>query len=147
MPAVRYHEILDALRQIFESDPRTGDALVHIETDPTMDVVGAQKAILLVMDSRKPQDDQPIAAGKRTRYDLKIGIWAIGYAIDLGEAASIRDTLLGEIELVLMENRTIRDKVATSWLMGGDFVTANAEKNIFSSAETILVAEVTASIG
>lgn len=147
MPAIRYHEIVDTLKLILETHQRTADAKVFIETDPALDVVGAQKAIMIVLDKRKPHDDQPIAAGKRTRYLLEIGVWAIGFAIDLTEAARIRDELVGEIELVLMENRTIRDKVTGSYLMGGNFITANAEKNIFSMAETILVADVMTTLG
>jgi hypothetical protein len=147
MAAVRYHEILDALRLIFESDPRTADAPVFVEKDPWFDVLGAQRAILVTLMKRKPHDDQPIAAGKRTRYELHIGVWACGYAIEISEAARIRDELLGQVELVLMANRTIREKVETSWLMGGDFLAVQNDNAIFASAETEVIAQVTSSIG
>lgn len=147
MSAIRYREIVDSLRQIFEADPRTADAGVYVEKNPSVDVVGVQKAIIIVLDKRKPSDDQPIAAGRRTRWELHIGVWACGFAMEPEEAARIRDELLGEVELVLMANRTIRDKVAGSWLMGGEFVSGTQEQNVFSTAETILVADVTTSNG
>lgn len=147
MSAIQYREIVDSLRQIFESDPRTADAGVYVEKDLAVDTVGVQKAIVIVLDKRKPSDDQPIAAGRRTRWELHIGVWACGFAIEAEEASRIRDQLLGEVELVLMANRTIRDKVAGSWLMGGEFVSVSGDTNSFSSAETVLVADVTTSNG
>lgn len=147
MAAVKYHDILSALKLVFESDSRTADAPVYVEKDPPVDVLGAQRAIILMLDSRKPNEDQPIAAGKRVRWELKLSVWAAGYAIDVDEAAAIRDELLGQIELVLLANRTIRDKVASSWMMGGNFISIAGESNIFASAETIVVCDVTASLG
>lgn len=147
MSAIRYREIVEALRDIFQADPRTADAGVYIGKDLAVDTVGVQKAIVIMLDKRKPCDDQPIAAGRRTRWELHIQIWSCGFDMDGEEASRIRDILLGDVELVLMANRTIRDKVAGSWLMGGEFVSVSGEQNVFSSAETILVADVTTSNG
>ncbi len=147
MAAVNYYGILETLRDIFKADPRTADAQVYIERDPSVDVLGAQKGIIIYLESRKPTDNQPIAAGKRTRYELSISVWAFGYSIDVGESCSIRDELTGQVELVLLANRTIRDKVAFSFLKGGKFLSVSNEGYIFASAETEVVAEVTASYG
>ena len=147
MAAANYHDLLAGLQQIFEGDPRTRDARVFVEEDPQFDLIGAQKCILLVLNSRIPTGGQPIAAGKRTRWNVKIGVWACGFGISFEQAAQIRDELVGQIEVVLMANRTIRDKVATSWLDGGEFVSVRNEQHMFASAETILVAEVTAANG
>lgn len=145
MAAVKYHGILTALKEVFEGDPRTSHARVFVEEDPQFDLMGAGAAIVLVLNGRAASAGQPIAKGRRTRWTVRIGIWACGFAMTFEQAAQARDDLTDMIELVTMDNRTIKDKVASSWLEGGAFVSAKTEQGLFSSGETVLAAEITAS--
>ena len=148
MAAVDYAGIRDQLKTILEGDTRTSNARIFVEEEPQFGLSDAQNIIAVFMDSRSaPPTDQSLAAGKRTRYFLRMSLWVVVFSLDSYKAAcDLRDTLLGNLELVLMANRTIGDKVASSWLEGGDMVSAREPSNqaFVAAAETVLVAEVSA---
>jgi hypothetical protein len=88
-----------------------------------------------------------LAAGKRTRYHLRTTFWVFAFSIEsFARACDLRDALLGDLELVLMDNRTLGGKVAASWLEGGEFVSArDASTSVYVSAgEIVLISEVQA---
>src|SRR3990167_5566547 len=147
MSAVTYTAILSALKAIFEADARTSGARVFVEEDPQFGLSDAGKAIVLTMMNRSPTSGQPLAAGKRTRYMARIGIWSVGFDMaSFNDACVKRDALLGQTELVLMDNRTISGKVTAAQLEGGEFMTVrNPGENVFCAmAETVVSAEVAA---
>src|SRR3990167_5582044 len=109
MSAVDYHGILTELKAI-------------LEEDPAFDLSGAGKAIVLTLSRRRPTSRQPLAAGKRTRWEVSFSVWAMGFDMSFEAAASKRDDLVGALELVLMNNRTVSGKLGSGWLEGGEFI-------------------------
>ncbi len=78
---------------------------------------------------------------------MRIPIWAFALNLEsYRRACELRNTLVANLELVLMENRTFNDAVSTSWLEGGDMISArDANSQVFvAGAETVLVAQVSA---
>lgn len=147
MAAVNYTGILSSLKAIFEADSRTSDARVYVEEDPQFGQSDVGKAIVLTMVKRVPFTSQSIAAGKRTRYMVHIGAWSTGFDMESFNNACIkRDALLGQVELVLMANRTISGTVTAAQLEGGEFMgVLNPRDNVFCAmAETVIIAEVEA---
>lgn len=147
MSAVDYTGILTSLAAILRADALTSAARVFVEEDPQFGMSDVGQAVVLTMSSRSPMSGQAIAAGKRTRYLARIGVWSVGFDMESFEAAcSKRDTLLGNVELVLMANRTISGKVTASNLEGGEFMNVrNPGENVFCAmAETVVSAEVSA---
>ena len=147
MAAVDWTGILTSLAAILRADSRTSAARVFVEEDPQFGLSDDGQAVVLTMVSRTPMSGQSIAAGKRTRYLARIGVWAVGFDMASFEAACAkRDTLLGNVELVLMDNRTISAKVTASNLEGGEFMSVrNPGENVFCAmAETVVSAEVAA---
>ncbi len=147
MAAIDYIGILSSLKTIFEADSRTSTARVYVEEDPQFGMADAGRAIVLTLVSRAPFAGQSIAAGKRTRYLARIGVWSIGFDVESFNAAcQKRDALLAQVELVLMDNRTISGKVTASQLEGGEFMSVrNPGENVFcAGAETAVSAEVAA---
>lgn len=142
MAVVDYHGILTELKTILDADATLGDVPVFIEEDPQFDLSGAGRAIVLTLSSRREGGGQPLAAGKRTRWHVRIGVWAVGYALSFELAAKARDDLVGLLELVLMNNRTVSGKMAAGWLEGGEFISVRSQsEGSYALAETIFVGE------
>lgn len=96
-------------------------------------------------DSRTAADpEQYLSAGTKTNIRVRHVIWVWRYAMDLDTAISYRNSLLGDVELALMLDRTFAGTCETSWLEGGRLVTADdpSKKNkFFAGAEIILTAD------
>jgi hypothetical protein len=147
MAAVDYSGILTSMKAIFEADSRTNMARVYVEEDPQFGMSDNGQAIVITMVSRSPMAGQAIAAGKRTRYLARIGVWSVGFDMaSYQEACSKRDAILEQVELVLMANRTLGGTVTASNLEGGEFMSVrNPGDNVFCAmAETAISAEVSA---
>lgn len=148
MAAINYHGILTSLDTIFKADARTSYAATFVERDPQLGLADLGSAIAMFLDSRVATAEQAMAAGKRTRYLLSVAVWVIGFDVESFEKAALkRDTLLGQVELVLMDNRTISGKVTASQLSGGEFSSAMSDSgtHVFCAlAKVTLQAEVSA---
>lgn len=145
MPAVDYHGIVTTLKTLLEADSSLAGVQVLVEQEPVFDVLGSGKAIVLTLDSRNaPGGQQPISQGKRTRWMVRIAIWAIGFDTVFEEACRKRDDLMGTLELALMNNRTVSDKLAHSFLDGGAFIPVQDARGMYALGETVLVGEATA---
>ena len=145
MAAVDYHGILTELKAILEADASLDGVPVFIEEDPTFDLSGAGKAIVLTLSRRRPTSGQPLAAGKRTRWEVSFSVWALGFDMSFEAAAAKRDDLVGALELVLMNNRTVSGKLGSGWLEGGEFISVRDQTSgSYAIAETLMSGEVTA---
>jgi len=138
---VDYHGLLTTLKTLLEADASLAGVPIRVEEDPTFDLSGAGRALVLTLASRREAPGQPLAAGKRTRWHVRIGIWAVGFGLTFEEAARQRDDLVGALELVLMNNRQVSGKWAAGWIEGGDFLTVRQAEGSFALAETIFVGE------
>jgi len=145
---VAYNDIRDQIQSILEGDARTNSAKIYVEEEPQFGLSDVQQAILMWLSRRNaPPSAQPLAAGMRTRYHLQISLACVCFNMEsFRKACEMRDTLTGNLELVLMANRTLGGKVETSWLEGGELYSArNPQDACFVAiAETTLTAEVLA---
>ena len=145
MAAVDYHGLLTTLKELLEADDTLIGVPVFVEEDPQFDLSGAGTAIILTLGNRRASSGQPLAAGKRTRWEVTLSVWAMGFALSFDQAAKKRDDLVGALELVLMNNRTISDKLASGWIEGGEFISVRDETTgSYAIAETRMVGEATA---
>jgi hypothetical protein len=145
--AIDYNGIEDNLKSILESDSRTSGATIYIEEEPQFGLSDVQQAILICLDRRTAPDAQHIAAGRRTRYYLQGTLVTVFFSLESFKAARAGcNTLLGQLELVLMANRTIGGLATSSWLTGGEmFSVRNPQSNVWAAvAETGLTIDVEA---
>ena len=146
--AVDYAGIRDQLKTILEGDATLSGVRVFVEEEPQFGLSDQQKAIAVYMDRRTAAAaDQNLSAGKRTRYMLRATLWTVFFSLESYKVACDgRDSVLGALELVLMANRTIGGKAASSYLDGGELISAqDASNGVFVAAgETILMMEVSA---
>ena len=144
---VDYAGIRTQLKSLLNADARTSGARIYIEEEPQIGLPDAGLAIAVFSLNRSAIASQPASFGRQTIYNLRTALWTFCFSMESHEkACELRDTLLGNLELVLMENRTIGGKVASSWLDGGEIFSArHPDTGIFvAAAETVLVSEVRA---
>ena len=148
MAAIDYSGIRNQLKTILEADARLAGVRVYVEEEPQFGISDRAQAVVVYLTGRTaPPNVQPLAAGKRTRYFLRVEIGVVYFAMESYKAACDgRNTLLGNVELVLMKDRTIGGKVETSWLEGGAMYSAkNPASPVWCAvAELALIAEVSA---
>src|SRR3990167_9767697 len=115
MAKVAYAAIRDTIKTVLEGDARTNVARIYIEEEPQFGLADAQKIIAVFMDRRRaPADQQSLSAGKRTRFLLDLLFVVAFFDMESFKAACDgRDALLGDLELVLMDNRTLSGQVST----------------------------------
>ena len=147
MAAIDYAGVLTSLKALLDADSRTNDARTYIEEDPQYGLSDSGKVIVLTLNRRSATAGQSLAAGKRQRYLLSVGVWSVAFDMaSFDAAAAKRDALLAQVELVLMDNRTLSGKVVALNLTGGEFFSVrNPEGTVFTAmAETVIEAEVSA---
>ncbi len=146
--AVDYSGIRNTLKSIIEGDALTTGTRVYIEEDPQFGLADHQKVIFICLDGRTaPPAAQRLASGLRTQYHLQCVLVTVFFSMESFEQACVgRDSLLGNMELVLMKDRTIGGKATSSWLEGGPmFSVRNPGNNVWAAvAETNLTIDVQA---
>ena len=147
MAAIDYVSIRNQLKTLLEADARLAGVRVYIEEEPQIGLSDVQKAIAVFTDNRIASPDQNAAAGKRTRYNLRTSLWTVYFDMSSYLAAcNGRDVVLAQLELVLMDNRTLGGTVTASWLEGGEMFSAHSPQSstFVAAAETVLISEVSA---
>lgn len=143
MARIDYFDIEDSLADVLRADATLSGVLVQVEERI---VLQDGDFVDIFLDEREAPEEQPIAAGKITRYELRLSVWCFGYALDLREAGRRRDELLGKVEIALMKNRQWHSQIGQSWSGGGRFDNRQNEETggLLSGAEIRLVADVKA---
>lgn len=152
MAAIDYKGIRDALEDILSAktaaDEPLDGARVYIEEEPQFGL-SDNPAIAVFLDTRTaPDGEQSISRGTRTRLHLRGTLWVVAFSLDsYRKACDERDALLGQVELILMANRTLNEKVSTLWLNGGELFSARnpqQESAYVSVGEVIMTMDVSA---
>lgn len=148
MARVDYFDLENTIKSILEADSSLSGVTITVEGEVPGGGVGLFPYVGIHIERRDPHGGQPLAAGQRTRLNLKFAIWCWEYSLEsVAKAIQLRDDLVGKVEVALMKNRTINNKVACIWLDGGRLPSGkDPESNGWLSAgEIIVIADVTAS--
>lgn len=151
MSRVDYYAITEEIKTILDASAHiTSTPNIVVEDDVIFGTFDHTPQIMVYLTNRTPAPNQRIAAGRDTRYRLQFSIWV--WCSGLGkqgvkDAINLRNDLLGQIELELMEKRTLNEMVDGLWLQGGDMTSIRPDKTRFvSGAELIIIAEVSATL-
>jgi len=108
----------------------TAGLSVNFETSIEGDILfdGFDNLVDIELASRDPSTSS-VAMGTRTRYNILMVITVWSKNFEKSAAIIIRDGMISELEEILMQNRTLNGKVDTSWLLGGQNVSAFIEDN------------------
>ena len=121
MARIDYYDIEKELQYILQGDPALNEVTVLIEEMPEM-TADMAPFVSIFIDRREVPSAQPIAGGTRQRMLLKLSLWC--YVVEMESVESAckkRDDLIGKVEIALMNNRTINDKVNHTIMDGGEF--------------------------
>lgn len=147
MSRVDYYDLATEIREILIADDTLEGVQVTVEDDAPLDS-GPWVSVVLV--NRSTPMGQPLAGGTRTRFNVRFSLWCWQFSLEsTGVASKLRDDLVGKVEIALMANRTLNNKVASSWLEGGDMMSERVQNDNISGyiagGEVILIADITAS--
>lgn len=144
MARIDYFDIEETLADVLRADPALSGTLIQVEERI---VLQDSDFVDIFLEEREAPDElQPIAAGKVTRYQLRLSVWCFGYALELKEAGRRRDALAAKVEIALMKNRSWHAQVGQSWIGGGRFDNRENEETggLLSGVETRVIADVKA---
>ena len=136
----------DFIKNVLDDDASVvADVIIEEELS-----VQRNNVVGIYLDDRiAPEGDQSLSSGTRTRFQVRFSIWCWHFGIgpDRRPVMEQRDDLLGNVEIALMNNRSLNSTVETSWIEGGEFMSGpDPDSNQFmAGAQIILVADVTAS--
>ncbi len=147
MARVNYYDIANEIKEVLIADPTLGGVQVTVEDDAPLDT-GPWVSVGII--NRSTPTGQPLAAGTRTRFNIRFSLWCWQFSLEsTGVASRLRDDLVGKVEIVLMKNRTLNSKVSYGWLEGGDMMSERIQNDNVSGyvagGEVTLVVEITAS--
>lgn len=144
MARVDYYAIELAIQTILQSAPSLSGVVVTVEEEL---LFGAEITpwVGIYLDRRDaPANLQSLSAGQRTRFLLRFSVWCWEFSLEsVAKAIQLRDDLLGKVEIVLMDNRTLNGTVNKSWLEGGEMPSARLPggSGWVSGGEIVLVAD------
>lgn len=149
MARLDYYAIEEKIAEILRADPLLSGVEVRVEGELDFQA-GLAPWVGVYLDRRDPAQ-QVLDAGRSTTYRLRFTLWAWTVSIEaIADAIRARDELLGKLETVLMNNRTIGDLVSMSWIEGGEMPSGKLEGNTggiyMSGAEIALIAEARTSV-
>jgi hypothetical protein len=122
---VDYRNILAATRTLLLADVAVAARSPMVLLDQSVGFSLDQPIINLTLVRRNaPADLQSLSASTRTRLDVIVAVWVYAFNMDQLVAEELRDDMIGEVELALMSDTTLGDSVGTSWIIGGDFESA-----------------------
>lgn len=128
-------------------DSRLNDCTVVMEQD--MQVAAEMTPwVCVYLNGREVPSSQPIAGGRVIRVRVRFSIWIWCHNMELGSAVMARDALLGEIEMILAENRTLNNTVDGLWIEGGELPSVKdpGSPGFFSGGEIVISSELRAEV-
>ena len=146
MARVDYYTIVSEIGQILNADTTLSGVQITVEDSAPLD---SGPWIAIYLESRTPSSGQSISAGTRTPYNLRISAWCWQFSLEsTARAAQLRDDLVGLVEIALMKNRTLNDKVGSIYLEGGelmsDQIKSDEMSGFIAGGEIIIIADVVA---
>jgi len=145
---IDYYKIAEDILDLLDADTRTASIVKTIELDEASSLeVGP--SIDIRVEGREVNDaDQTINNSTSFRALVKVVLMVFVFNLDgKRQAIQARDDIIGDIEMIFLENPTINDKVDCALLRGGSLDSGTADQTgYFSAGEVKLDIELTAHI-
>lgn len=145
---IDYWTIKQAIKTILDTQLSSLTPRPLVAVEQTFPSVPRESWIGVYQDGREaPEDIQVMSAGTKVRLRVRHVLWVWRYAMEQDKAIQLRNSLLGQVEIALMLDRTLGGLVETAWLEGGRLVTADDPSKsgrFFAGAELVLTAQAAA---
>lgn len=144
MASVDFSTVATALQTMLTNSSQLAGVPVYVEEDFLYGLQDNGSAVVIYAERYNLHPDSPLSGGKLSRWLLHLSIWCRSVALDIQQAIVDRDLVLLHLEQALEVDHTIGGTVATSWMEGGDLMSARSANTgqFMMSAETILIADV-----
>lgn len=117
------------------------DVTVGLEVDGLPAAEMCPFVAIYFEDRRAPLEQQRLAAGRRTDYEIRMTFWSFGFSINsLREAKKLSRDLMRRLEVSLMGDRTLGGTVGGLWLEGGAMDLERGTKGSFLAGTELIVA-------
>lgn len=142
MAKIDYADLKNEIATILSSVAALSTVAVTVDDDIRVDSFGASINIEMARrDAGAPA--QSLSAGQRQRYYLMIVASVVCVGIERQAVVDQRDDIISEVELAIMRNRTLNDKVSTTILQGGELFlmrqsSAGSEGYFIAAGEVIM---------
>lgn len=145
MAAINYNNVASGIRTVLQNAASLAGATIAIEERFPWTVEQTPWIGIYFERRDAPADLQTLSTGSRTRLLLRYRVVCVEHSLQgLDEAISRRNTLLGNVEVALIGDRTLNSTVNASWLEGGDLDDGQSpNKNWMAVGEVILIADAT----
>ena len=139
MPAIDYDGIKVAMKALFDNDA-TLQAIKETFTDVEAGILLSPERTpwIGIYGDGRDVDHEPLAAGRKMSYQYRITVRVVGYGEDLKAAAKDRDDILGQAEIVLIQNRTLSGTVTMLRLEGGEMMSGEIPDGIGFLADGLI---------
>lgn len=141
MARIDYAAIQTQIKTVLNADATLAGVTVEIERDGLTSP--EQCPWVGIYLERRQIFRRPIAAGTRMDYKIYFLLWCYEFSMETIEAAaSLRDDLIGKVEIALMKNTSLNGLVTTLALTddAGEFESARTEAGFISGGSIRLEA-------
>ena len=146
--AIDYNGIASALQSKLTGYAALSAVKVNIEEELALLGVQSCPWVGIYLERRDgPPELQGLSGGTRQRLYLRYSIWCWQASMDgSATAISLRNTLIGNVELALITDRDLNGLARTLWLEGGNLMSGQPEggSDWMSGGEIIAVVDATA---
>lgn len=150
MARLDYYTIELNIQTVLQAAAALSGVTVEVEHDVNFNE--GDHVLIKLARREAPASMQGLSAGTRTRMLVHFELYCMSCHLNVPQARQNRDNLIGNVENVLMADRTFSNsQIATSWFEGGEFEEGQARGaagigSTFYSLGTIhLVVDATAS--
>ncbi len=147
MARVDYYGIQQAIKAVLDADDRLHGVTVIIEEDE-FQVEQTPWIGVYLLDRDK--DGESIAAGRRQNFNVRYELWCVAHHPEsVRQAAEARDDLIGNAEVALMANRTLRGALNAGVALeieSGEFESARSQAGFVMAGSIVLRVIATATV-
>lgn len=130
MTAINYSAITDAIVTQLQAGLLLQSPRPRVVAERALEPPDESVVNVKLVNDPALADQQALVAGTMTRRRLGFEIEAWRFAMSVHDAMALRDSLVGDIELALMNDRTLGGTVIYSWLEGGTFAKPPEPRNL-----------------
>lgn len=146
MSKIDYYQLAEDIKDMLDADPLTQNILKTIEVDEAASLEMGPSIDIRIEGRQIREQDQTI--NNSTSFRAYINVVLMIFVFDLDSkrhAMQTRDTIIGDVEMILLNDPTIGGKVDCALLDGGSLDSGQTQQNgYFCAGEVKINIELTA---
>lgn len=129
MAIVDYYDVKNTISEILGADTTLAGVSVTVDEDISLESFGSTVNVEISRRDPSPPG-QSLSGGQKQRYYVTAIMSVVCVSLEKDGAVKSRDRIVGDVELILMRNRSLNGKVNTLFLQGGElFLLRSSSQN------------------